>query len=507
MGIKQHSNLFIAIKSKGNISEYKKNKKAFERIKSLDLINPQKYLKIHPECEKENLDPILHYIYYGYKDSEKSYINSLFDIDFYKNKYESDDPIVDYVLNGFFKENLINPLDDGYIDTLEENISEQFYRHQNLKIQSDITNSNIIRDHKTTIPYIESEKQFNNSKIRVGVFIKDPVDSLSSCPYIRIYGPLKELAKSDKYTFFFYGTDEYPLIDLPNILKEKQFDIVIVQRILPFLDILLKKAKQQNIKIVYETDDDMLGVESNSPSFNYVEKYRSSTENFIENADIITVSTPILASRFNNKNIEIIKNYLVDFLDIKNNIHNNDKIKVGYYGTLTHSKDIVILENVIKTLKKKYDFDFEIVGGFNQEDYIEDDWYKLVSLPDNNDDFEVFMKWFYNYANWDIGLVPLENSEFNSCKSELKFIELTAMGIPGVYSNVDVYNMVVEDGYNGLLAETEKDWVFKIESLINNIELRKKLQKNASKTVINNYLLKYRVKQWDRILSNLYSTI
>ena len=97
MGIKQHSNLFIAIKSKGNISKYMKNKKAFERIKSLGLINPQKYLKTHTICEKEKLDPILHYMYYGYKDSEKSYVNSLFDIDFYKDNYESVDPIMDYV--------------------------------------------------------------------------------------------------------------------------------------------------------------------------------------------------------------------------------------------------------------------------------------------------------------------------------------------------------------------------------------------------------------------------
>lgn len=507
MGLKQHSNLFLATKSKGNLSKYRENKKAFERIKSLGLINHQKYLELHPDCKNEELEVELHYIYYGFKDKEKPYISPLFDSNFYKNSYECDDPIIDYVLNGFFKENLINPLDDVYIDTLEENIETQFYKHQNSKIQLDIDNFNLIRDKKTTIPYIESNKTFENSKIRVGVFIKDPVYELAPCPYIRIYNPLKELAKSDKYTFFFYGTGEFPLMDLDNILKEKQFDIIVVQRILPFLDILLKRAKEHNIKIVYETDDDMLGVEENSPSFSYVEKYRNSTEEFIENADVVTVSTPTLAAKFPDNNVKIIRNYLVDFLTIKNNISDNKKIKLGYYGTLTHSKDIVLLKNVIKKLKESYDFDFEIVGGFNQEDYIEDDWYNLVPLPDNPDDFENFMKWLYDYVDWDIGLVPLEDSNFNSCKSELKFIELTAMGIPGIYSDINVYSSVVEDGYNGLLANGEKEWFLKIETLINNKKLRETLQKNAAKTVANNYLLEDRVKQWDNILFNLYNKL
>ena len=505
MGIKQHSDLFMAIKSKGNFSRFQKNRRAFERIKSLNLIDDEKYFQAHPDCKKENLDPAIHYIYYGFNDSEKPYVNPVFDLKFYKNSYECDDPILDYVLKGFFNQHLINPLDCGYVDSLEEDISYQFHSHQDSKIQLDIDNFNFISDRKTTIPYIESDKSFKNSKIRVGVFIKDPIDILAPCPYIRIYEPLKELSKSDKYTFFFYGTEEYPMMDLENILKEKQFDVIVVQRILPFLDILLRKAKKHGIKIVYETDDDMLGVEPNSPSFNYVEKYREPTERFIDNADTVTVSTPTLASKFNNENVEIIRNYLVDFLDIKNRIADNDRIKIGYYGTLTHSKDIALLENVIKKLKKKHDFDFEIVGGFNEEDYVENDWYNLVDLPKDHDDFKKFMEWFYEYADWDIGLVPLEDSEFNSCKSELKFIELTALGIPGVYSDVNVYNSVVEDGVNGLLAGDEEEWIMKIESMINDAELRRKLVENAAEKVNDSYSLKSRVIQWDKILSDLYN--
>ena len=301
-----------------------------------------------------------------------------------------------------------------------------------------------------------------------------------------------------------YGMDSYSIMEIENILKCKLFDVVVVQRILPFLDELREKCEKYGIKLVYETDDDLLGVEKNSPSYEYVNRVSKSIIDLIDASDVITVTTPALASKFDENKTVIIPNYYVNSVfDIKDDIKTNGKLKLGFYGTLTHSKDLFLIKNVILRLKEKYDFDFEVIGGFNAEDNVNEDWFESIELPPNNMDFEKFMPWLSKRVNWDIALVPLENSSFNQCKSELKFIELAVLGLPGVYSDMCVYNSVVDDGVNGFLASNEDEWVQKIEKLILDESLRIKFRKNALNVVLSQYKIEDRVNQWDDIFSNL----
>jgi len=292
------------------------------------------------------------------------------------------------------------------------------------------------------------------------------------------------------------------ILEIDDILKCRLFDVVVVQRILPFLDELREKCEKYDIKLIYETDDDLLGVEEDSPSYEYVNRVSKSIIDFIDASEVITVTTPTLASKFDENKVVIIPNYYVDSVfDIKENIKTEGKLKLGYYGTLTHSKDLFLIKNVILKLKEKYDFDFEIIGGFNASDNVDENWFNPIELPPNNMDFEKFMKWLPETIDWDIALVPLENSPFNQGKSELKFIELAVLGLPGVYSDMCVYNNVVEDGVNGFLASNEDEWIEKIEMLILDKSLRKIIRQNALDKVLADYTIEDRINKWDIILS------
>ena len=164
----------------------------------------------------------------------------------------------------------------------------------------------------------------------------------------------------------------------------------------------------------------------------------------------------------------------------------------------------ISFKNVVLKLKEKYDFDFEVIGGFNDGDKSSDeDWYTPVELPPNNMNFEVFMNWLEDNASWDIGIVPLDDSEFNRGKSELKFIEMAVLHVPSVFSDMSVYNSVVVDGVSGFLASTEDEWISKIELLINDVKLREEISQNALETVLTNYLKKSRVNQWKNLILNL----
>ena len=500
--IKKNPKAYIAFKSKGNPQKISKYQDAYSRIKSLAIIKEDKYLEVHNNLN--DLDYILHYLYYGINDSlevQQSYTSEIFNLDFYKNTYGVDNPILDYVLDGFYKKNQVNVLDNNYINTLEMDLYKQYFANEKSTVENIVSNSYYIHDKRTLIPYIQRENPIELDTIRVGVFTNDPFENLAPCPYIRLHALFSKLSESKKFTFFMYGMDSFVMMDIDNILRCKLFDVVVVQRILPFLDELREKCEKYGIKLVYETDDDLLGVEENSPSYEYVNRVSKSIIDFIDTSDVITVTTPTLASKFDENKVVIIPNYYVDsVLDIKDNIKTEGKLKLGFYGTLTHSKDLFLIKNVILKLKEKYDFDFEVIGGFNAEDNVDEDWFNSIQLPPNNMDFEKFMKWLPGAIDWDIAIVPLEDSPFNQCKSELKFIELAVLGLPGVYSDMCVYNTVVNDGINGFLASNEDEWIEKIEKLILDKDLRKTFRDNALNKVLADYRVENRVKIWEDVL-------
>ena len=66
-----------------------------------------------------------------------------------------------------------------------------------------------------------------------------------------------------------------------------------------------------------------------------------------------------------------------------------------------------------------------------------------------------------------------------------------------------VYNTVVKNGVNGLLATDTKDWVLKIEELLSDISLRENIRKNALNDVLENYSLDEVVNKWDDLFSKL----
>lgn len=501
--IKKNPKAYIAFKSKGNPQKISQYQNAYSRIKNLAIIDEAKYLEVHDNLN--DLDYILHFLYYGIDDDlevQQSYTSDVFNLQFYKNTYNCENPILDYVLDGFFKKNQVNVLDNNYINTLEMHLFDQYFANEKTTVERIVSESFYITDKRTLIPYIQRENPIEIDRIRVGVFTNDPFENLAPCPYIRLHGLFSELSKSEKYTFFMYGMDSFVMMDIDNILRCRLFDVVVVQRILPFLDVLREKCQKYGIKLIYETDDDLLGVEENSPSYEYVNRVSKSIEDFIDASEVITVTTPELASKFDGDKTVIISNYYVNSVfDIKDDIKREGRLKLGYYGTLTHSKDLFLIKDVILKLKEKYDFDFEVVGGFNASDNVDEDWFKAIELPPNNMDFEKFMNWLSDTVDWDIAIVPLEDSSFNQCKSELKFIELAVLAIPAVYSDMCVYNSVVEDGVDGFLAINDDEWIENIEKLIDSIDLRENIRKNALKKVLKEYNIEDRINLWDKILS------
>ncbi len=64
-----------------------------------------------------------------------------------------------------------------------------------------------------------------------------------------------------------------------------------------------------------------------------------------------------------------------------------------------------------------------------------------------------------------------------------------ATGIPVICSPVGANKEIVNDGYNGFLATTSKEWFSKLSLLINDAQLRTEMGKRGREIVENNYSL------------------
>lgn len=80
--IKNNPKAYISLKSKGNPQKISQYNKAYSRIKSLNILDEIKYREIHGNLN--DLDYILHYLYYGVNDSldtQQAYVSDVFNLE------------------------------------------------------------------------------------------------------------------------------------------------------------------------------------------------------------------------------------------------------------------------------------------------------------------------------------------------------------------------------------------------------------------------------------------
>ena len=88
----------------------------------------------------------------------------------------------------------------------------------------------------------------------------------------------------------------------------------------------------------------------------------------------------------------------------------------------------------------------------------------------------------------DIALLPLNDTEFNRAKSDLKFIEAAGNGA-AVLAAPTVYAATVRDGETGLIYHSPKEFAQKLDLLIHRADLRRRLAENAYRYVAEQRLL------------------
>ena len=89
----------------------------------------------------------------------------------------------------------------------------------------------------------------------------------------------------------------------------------------------------------------------------------------------------------------------------------------------------------------------------------------------------------------DALLVPLEATEFNDAKSNIKFIEAASQGVPVIASPVEEFQRTIQHGVNGWLCSSGQDWINTLQTLKNEPAMSTRLGLRAYQTAMEEYSL------------------
>jgi tetratricopeptide (TPR) repeat protein len=88
--------------------------------------------------------------------------------------------------------------------------------------------------------------------------------------------------------------------------------------------------------------------------------------------------------------------------------------------------------------------------------------------------------------NLDIGLAPLVPSQYNRCRSDVKFLEYASRGVVGIYANLEPYRETVVHGQTGLLYQNEAELLQHLDRLASDASVRERIRKEAHSYVTEN---------------------
>lgn len=230
------------------------------------------------------------------------------------------------------------------------------------------------------------------------------------------------------------------------------------------------KARKDGIITVVDVDDDLWNIAKDNPAYESWNKknglpLRCLNECFAA-ANIATTTTPKLASKImGNYHVKIIPNMLHDGMwrNYRHADYPDGKVIIGWAGSVTHRRDLLELSGVVETILVKYpEVEFQFGGMIPPFDTHE----RLLSLkPVPMGEYPEMLQAF------DIGIAPVQDTQFNRAKSDLKYIEYAACGIPTIASANGTYENI-KQGVTGYKCKNAKEWIRYLSKLIENKQLR-----------------------------------
>jgi glycosyltransferase involved in cell wall biosynthesis len=268
-----------------------------------------------------------------------------------------------------------------------------------------------------------------------------------------------------------------------DLVDVKNYDVVYLFREAALLGPAWfeRKIAASGVPMVFDFDDAVF--ESyKSPSNGYLSylKFPSKTATSIRLSSHVMAGNPYLAeySRRYNDNVTIIPTTIdTDKYTFEEPKEDPDPVTIGWSGSFSTVQHLDTVRDALQDLAKRQKFRLRVIGTPSYElsgvDVEALPWRSETEIED--------------LRPMDIGIMPLPDERWSKGKCGLKALQYMALGKPTVCAPVGVNTVIIQDGENGSIADSKEEWVAKLDELIQNSDLRKRLGRAGRETVENQY--------------------
>lgn len=288
------------------------------------------------------------------------------------------------------------------------------------------------------------------------------------------------------------------------------------------MDLFMEMKHKHQKPFIVEVDDNYIDVPTWNEayhSFRNGASFRAISIESMRQADALMVTTPHLGELYTqfNDNVYVIENSL-DFKGDRKfvgwdkvSVRKHKGIRIGWIGGRAHFDDLMMVAPVLREILQKYpDVTLVLINSaikhscelLNKPYPFEG--LKNVHYADRSVPINRYAQFAASFG-FDIGIAPLVDCNFNRSKSNLRWLEYSALGIPTIASGISHFNQSIENGKTGLLIKDNDltEWKNALELLINDKPMREQIGKQAYARVKKDFNVKRNTPLYIRLLKEL----
>lgn len=246
---------------------------------------------------------------------------------------------------------------------------------------------------------------------------------------------------------------------------------------------IAKKAHKAGKNVAYLIDDDLLNIPENLLSADHFSRkdIRKNIQDMISLSHMVLSPSPVLLEKYapaesGRKGILVEEPALLPAQYTPR--RESEPVKIGFAGSLDRVDDIErILKDALLRIKAEYGQKVRFCFFGAIPSFAEALDAQTISFCDS---YETYLQTL-NGLSWNIGLAPMPETAFHSCKHYIKFIEYSAAGVVGIYSHTEPYLRLKKWQDCALFCEnTAESWYQAIKELLDDPKKREDMRNQAS---------------------------
>lgn len=304
----------------------------------------------------------------------------------------------------------------------------------------------------------------------------------------------------------------------------KKADVVVMQRPTDVEHIeLVKWLKLNDKKVIFENDDTYdvdkslhLNQLKTQEAKDLFIQLSNNVKKILPMCDGAIASTEMLGKEYAqyNNNVAVLKNCIdpLDEYECKKN--NTGKFRVGLVGSVTSNNDYEHIKDQIRQLDERGDVTIVVMGvkypngqysKTMQKDH--DFWSSLKNIEWHP--YVPTLEYMMTVASLalDLAIIPREESYFNKCKSNLKYLEMSLLKIPVLAQAFSTGDGPYDTGCAHInLVSDNSTWYNKIVEIKDNHSKYVEQAVMAHDFVLENYNIKTYAIEWTKTIERLVSS-